>query len=285
MTEPVVPEGAALAPASDSPPAGSAGTLLRQAREAQGLHIAALAAALKVPQRKLEALERDQWDELPDATFTRALAQAVCRTLKTDPAPVLALLPRTGQATLDQVTGGLNTPFRERPSAIEPSVTGLATHPATWIVALLLVAALAVVFWPQPSVVLAPLAASAPAASAPDPTAAIAAAASEPEPMIETVHSAPPDNAATAASAPPAAVVHGPLTLRTNEPSWIEVVDAGGRPLLARLLQPGETVGLDGAMPLRLTIGNASATEIAFRGNSVDLAPYTRDNVARLELK
>ena len=73
-------------------PAATAGALLRQARQAQGMHIAVLAAAIKVSQRKLEALEGDRLDELPDATFTRALAQTVCRTLKIDPAPVLALL-------------------------------------------------------------------------------------------------------------------------------------------------------------------------------------------------
>ena len=71
----------------------TAGGLLRQARQAQGLHIAALAAAIKVTPRKLELLEADRLDELPDATFTRALAQTVCRTLKIDAAPVLALLP------------------------------------------------------------------------------------------------------------------------------------------------------------------------------------------------
>ena len=48
--------------------------MLRAARERQGLHIAALAATIKIPQRKLEALEADRFDELPDATFTRALA-------------------------------------------------------------------------------------------------------------------------------------------------------------------------------------------------------------------
>ena len=62
----------------------------------QGLHIAALAAAIKVAPRKLDALENDRYDELPDATFTRALAQTVCRTLKIDAAPVLALLPQAG---------------------------------------------------------------------------------------------------------------------------------------------------------------------------------------------
>jgi cytoskeleton protein RodZ len=81
--------------AAGSPSPVTAGTLLRHAREAQGLHIAALAAALKVPQRKLEALERDEYGALPDPSFTRALALSVCRSLKIDSAPVLALLPKT----------------------------------------------------------------------------------------------------------------------------------------------------------------------------------------------
>jgi cytoskeleton protein RodZ len=52
------------------------------------------------------------------------------------------------------------------------------------------------------------------------------------------------------------------------------------------MLQPGETVGLDGTSPLRLKIGNASATRVTYKGEGVDLAPVTsRDNVAKLELK
>ena len=78
------------------PDKASPGALLRAAREKQGLHIAALAAAIKVAPRKLDALENDRWHELPDATFTRALAQTVCRTLKIDARPVLDLLPAAG---------------------------------------------------------------------------------------------------------------------------------------------------------------------------------------------
>ena len=74
-----------------APEKPGAGALLKAARERQGLHIAALAAAIKVSPRKLDALENDRWDELPDATFTRALAQTVCRTLKIDARPVLEL--------------------------------------------------------------------------------------------------------------------------------------------------------------------------------------------------
>ncbi len=268
----------------------TAGRLLRQAREAQGLHIAALAASLKVPQRKLEALERDHLEELPDATFARALAQTVCRALKIDAAPVLALLPRHDTASLDQVSSGLNTPFRERPGAAEPALGGLLRHPATGVVGLLVVAALVVWLWPRGATTVPslPAAASAAASAVSELVPMPSLAASEP--AGETVHAAPAPAApaSPAASAPSgtaAATGPGLLTLRTREASWVEVTDGGNRPLLSRTVQPGESVGLDGALPLRLTVGNASATEISFRGQPVDLSPQTRDNIARLELK
>lgn len=272
----------------------TAGGLLRRAREAQGLHIAALAAALKVPVRKLEALERDRYDELPDATFTRALAQAVCRALKVDAAPVLALLPRAEAVALEPITAGINTPFRDKNAASEPVLGGLLRHPATGIVALLVAGAAGLAFWPRGPLLPVPQAASAPV-TAPLPPASAAsavvaaasaasAAASEPV-VVETVHAAPSPAEAAAASVPAAAAGPGLLMLRAREASWIEVVDGGNRPLLSRTVLPGESVGLDGALPLRLTVGNAAATEIAFRGRPVDLAAATRDNVARLELK
>ena len=68
----------------------TAGGLLKEARQAAGMHIAALAVALKVPVSKLEALEADNYAVLPDTVFVRALASSVCRTLKIDAAPLLA---------------------------------------------------------------------------------------------------------------------------------------------------------------------------------------------------
>eukprot|EP01136_Pigoraptor_vietnamica_P039483 Opistho-1_new@10349 len=88
----IVSEAAAPV-AAGAASATSAGAWLREARQQRGLHIAALAAMLKVPQAKLEALEADRWQDLPDTTFARALAKAMCRVLKVDAAPVMALLP------------------------------------------------------------------------------------------------------------------------------------------------------------------------------------------------
>lgn len=57
----------------------TAGGLLKEARQAAGMHIAALAVALKVPVSKLEALEADNYTVLPDTVFVRALASSVCQ--------------------------------------------------------------------------------------------------------------------------------------------------------------------------------------------------------------
>ena len=120
---------------NESPAQGggaSAGALLRAARERQGLHVAALAAAIKIPQRKLELLESDRLDELPDAAFARALALSVCRALKIDPAPVLAHLPQAGGLGLSDVSGGLNAPFRDRPGRGDSGDARPARHPLLW---------------------------------------------------------------------------------------------------------------------------------------------------------
>ena len=66
----------------------TAGEILKNARQAAGIHIEALAVALKVPVSKLEALESNNFDLLSDTVFLRALASSVCRVLKLDPASV-----------------------------------------------------------------------------------------------------------------------------------------------------------------------------------------------------
>jgi cytoskeleton protein RodZ len=86
------------------------------------------------------------------------------------------------------------------------------------------------------------------------------------------------------ANATPAAAV-GPLQLKASAETWVEVVDGQSKVLVSRMLLSGEAVVLDGAAPFRLKIGNAAGTEVAFRGQVVNLASSTRDNVARLELK
>jgi cytoskeleton protein RodZ len=314
-----------------SAPAGapSAGRLLREAREKQGLHIAALAASIKVSPKKLELLESDRFDELPDATFTRALAQTVCRALKTDPAAVMRLLPPPVGHRLEQVGEGLNTPFRERPGLlVQRDWSQVLANPGLWLTFLILAAAVVVYFLPT-SLIGLPTgrvrAASAPAAQSgvepgmPPDAASEASAATASHPVVAaapaalesreaaSVHGAAPAAsvvtasvaAASQASTPAvdaaamvapaltaeAALPPGVLQLHTSAPSWIEVNDGRGQLLVSRLMKAGESAGVDGVPPLRVRIGNVSGTQVVFRGQPTDLTAFTRDNVARLELR
>lgn len=280
--------------AEESKGAVTAGGLLRSARERHGLHIAALAAAMKVAPRKLDALENDRWSELPDATFVRALALTVCRTLKVDARPVLDLLPPAETMALQSIGTHLNAPFHDASHRSEGSVAGLAIRPMVWAAGVLMAAALAVYFVPEawfqtatPAVAVLPapaapvsvIAMDAPAVSAPAVAALAGAASSMAASSGETVLSAPP------LSSPQVIAAGGAVQLRTREPSWVDVRDGRGQVLLSRIVQPGESIGLDGVAPIRLTIGNAAATDLAFRGQPVNLTPGTRDNVARVELQ
>jgi len=129
-----------------------AGAMLRAAREAAGVHIASLAVALKVPVARLEALEAERFDLLPDPPFVRALAGSICRALKIDSAPILALLPQKvpGRLTTQETRPDVGT-FRTSSA----STAGLATlgggmrHPVVWVVIVLLLAAAGLMFVPS----------------------------------------------------------------------------------------------------------------------------------------
>lgn len=309
-----VPDIAAGMSAAAAPPAvpdapavpATAGEILRAAREAQGVHLAVLAASLKVAPRKLELIENNRHDELSDATFARALALSMCRALKIDAEPVLSRLPQPAGQRLEQISAGLNQPFRDRDTRHDGADWGGLPSLPVLAALLLVLAALAVYLLPSLgsgslSALLPSMSSSEPPSAAseargaatapvvvesvpaspavaPVAEAAVAPASAPASALVETVFSAPPE---TAASAP---VAGGVLSLRASAESWVEVRDAGGQTLLSRNLAPGEVAGVDGALPLRVIIGNAEATEVSFRGKPVELRP-TRDNVARLELK
>ena len=126
----------------------TAGDLLRGAREAAGIHIASLAASLKVPVKKLEALEQDRFDLLPDAVFVRALASSVCRTLKVDPAQVLERMPQTVAPKLAQRSASINAPFRSPGDGPRSSPWKHASRPVVLAVLALLLGALVLIFLP-----------------------------------------------------------------------------------------------------------------------------------------
>ncbi len=304
-------------PAAGAQPTGSAGRLLQAGRERRGLELDALAQLLKVPVRKLQALEADRFEELPGAAFTRSLAQSYARQVGVDVQEVLALLPQAivPPQRLEHVSRGLQTPYREGSGAHFGGSGGRGGfegfRPVHGVALALLALALLLWLLPPLSTLLPSLGLSSRSELAAEVAAGSEAAASSTV-VVETVHGVPAEQVTTpvppaasavpvmpapvAASAPPAAssasapvpataAPAGTVVLKTRAASWIEVRDAGNAVLLSRTLQPGETVGLDGAMPMRVRAGVASALELSLRGEPVDLKPYTRGTSATVVLK
>lgn len=271
----------------------SAGDMLREAREAHGLHIDMVAAALKVSPQKLAALEDDNIEALPDAVFARALAASVCRALRIDPQPVLAKLPGAQRPGLADADRTISKSLKSAAPRSGSGASGLPSRALLVVVVLLLLGA-AVLFWlPQSAfdrvgAVFAGLgshsdtttASGTPAAAAVEPTAPSA------PPVLPPPADTAPVEAQAVAEPPAASVSNDLIVFVARDESWITVTEAGGKQLIRRTVKAGETVGLTGALPLSVVIGRASAVDVRVRGKPFDLTPLARSGgVARFEVK
>lgn len=141
---------------------------------------------------------------------------------------------------------------------------------------------------PDPTVPFAdpPGAADTPSAPAPV-TGAAAGPVPAPVPTDAPVASLPAEATPTLQLDPAGAAARaGRLNLSVREPAWVDVRETvSGRKVFSRLVQAGENLTVEGQPPLNVRVGNAPAVTLRFGGQPVDLAPYTRNNVARLELK
>lgn len=299
----------------------TAGAMLRSAREAAGLHIAALAVSMKVPVKKLEALEADQIDLLLDVVFARALASSMCRALKIDPAPVLEKLPQNNLPKLHSIEQGINAPFHVPGQRSGLSVPAFLAKPGVLLVLALLLGVLLLVVFPDiqlrsqssdsdrntgvepsvsvpevvatPAVVLPQTVTAEPAPAVPVGPASSAVPAAQgsnglgvdtvktPQVIFDTVGRS--DGSVVASEA--GNVLQKVVFFKAKAPSWLEVTDAKGIVQIRRTLSAGESVGATGTLPLSIVIGRAEAVEVEVRGKAFSLANIAKDNVARFEVK
>lgn len=74
------------------------------------------------------------------------------------------------------------------------------------------------------------------------------------------------------------------LKIVSSGDTWIEILDAAGLHMEMDLLRAGTSREYRGKAPFRVMLGRASAVEVWFDGQHVDLAAHTRGNVAHLTL-
>jgi cytoskeleton protein RodZ len=294
----------------------TAGALLREAREAAGLSLDAVAQQLKLAPRQVEALESGDYSRLPGRTFVRGFMRNYARLLHLDDEALLSALPGDGAAP------SLASPtLHATASSIGelPSTQRARSAWTLWAIPLALIAIVvaAVVYEYAPRGASdareQPARASAPAKSTgetttalPNPATVLSAEPAAPSdsvapivapstpaaPVRATAGEAPvaavaPPPAAPAAApvAAPVAVEEATMVLDYRDFSWTEVRDRTGRVLVARMMRGGERQSVTGEPPFDVVIGNAADVKATFRGKPVDLASVSRGNVARFTLR
>lgn len=270
----------------------SPGFKLRVAREAAGVNIGVLAASLKVPVSKLEALESDDFSALPDEVFARALASSVCRALGLDALSVLKLMPKNNASSFSVITPRINVSFKDGLKKTRSnSLLSHFSRPVGISVMILLLGALGVGFLPLDKLLpiikndTVEIVDTTSAVTSPMPVmvassevvADMTAAPIVADTVVAELIGVSPDTAQPISSAP--------LELRARGQSWVQVRDATKAVIFEQTLAKDESTFVTGLLPFMVVIGRADVTEVLVRGKVFELDSVAKDNVARFEVK
>ena len=247
----------------------------------------------------IRALEADDHARLPEPVYTRGYIRAYARLLQLDSESIAA----TYNATLN--TGESLHPVPGMDGAV--GARSYKVKAISAVVAIVLVG-LVLVHWMQERTLQdslsvgpalpAPAGSAVPEASVP-PTPAAPQEARSPQPaswqnlehtVIAGEYSHPGPDAQSMRGMEPsedaamAPLPEGRLVLQFNEQCWTEIRDVDGRLLVGKLAAAGERLRISGEEPLSLLLGNAHGVILEYDGRRIDLAEFTRGNVARLVL-
>ena len=297
------------------------GHRLREARAAAKLSLDGVASRLRLDRRTVDALERDDYTDLPEATFVRGYLRGYARLLDLPPGPIVEAYDRLGYTPPDLVPD-----ISSRPQVRS---TDMPVRLVTYAVVGVLVA-LGVIWWqsergsgpipldlagqtasPAPEradTVTATAVAADPAkpggpppasqartpAPAPPPAAPVAPPASvaAPPPRTPDPRSTPAPSGTPATApvpAPPAPAATGPsgadrLVLRLKHDSWVEVYERGGKRVFSNMARSGQTLSLTGTPPFRVILGYARDAQVEYNGQPFDTAPFTAKDIARFSV-
>jgi cytoskeleton protein RodZ len=259
------------------------GERFRQRRVELGLSLADVSAAIKLGTHLLDDIEEDR--ELPVARVYRNGYIRKYAAFLGIPGEEIADLLESSAAGEPVVRSVFSMPVRR-------NLADKWLRATSYVLASLLVGTLAWQFTyeavrlsqdePQPDL---------------DSTAAVAGGSSTASAVEETVEAsiAPlgalhgseaavldtAEQAWAAISRPPLAEGESRLQISVSADSWVEIVDAEGQELEMDLLRGGSEKDYVGRRPFSILVGRAPAVRLAVDGQELDLAAYTRDDVAQ----
>ncbi len=258
----------------------SPGRALAAARAELNLSVADVSHQIKYAVKQIEAIEADDHDKLPGATFVRGMIRSYAKLLHIDPQPLLVGLGRSDTPTAVMVDLHMNEeePFLE--GGKKPN--GLYVYLS--LAALAVVAAVAYEWRVSPPatgevVTITPKAAKV--EEVPPAPAAV-----EEQPGVAAPQVTEPSSPALATSSVLSRSGSGPkrIELKFDELSWVEIKQADGKIILSQLNPAGTRQVIEGTPPFDVVIGNAPKVHLTYDETPVDLRPYFKIDVARLTL-
>jgi cytoskeletal protein RodZ len=272
----------------------SLGQRLREERLRQGREIRPISEELRIGSRYLEAIESDQWDQLPggffNRSFVRQYAQALgfngqqfeneyAAILKRDPAVDLEAIgaARDPRARLLEERKLISiAPVTERSSSFFDGRTGLAIAA---LVVLIAGGGLLSLLWDN---LRGSDGAKVPAAAVERPVLQPVVPA-QPQPQSAPAATADPSLTPVAATEVKP-VVEGDMSLNiaATEKTWIEVT-ADGKRIFMGVLEPGQTQTMNTSETARMVVGNAGGITVQKAGRDIGpIGPRGQVRVVRL---
>jgi cytoskeleton protein RodZ len=278
------------------------GQELAAAREARGLAVADVAQQLKFAPRQVEALEQEEFEALPGATFTRGMVRSYARLLKLDAEPLVQRI--AGRCEVPD-SGRLAVRYQEPVPFSDSARRSTFTYLAASLGVLLLVGGVAYQWQqertaakkatfvakakaapprtePQPSEAL-PLPVETQPAVVAQVAAPLPAPAAPVQPIVQEKVVSEPKTIVLPAPAPRLVGAHR-LIVRTEGEAWIEIRDSADRMLVSSLNPPGSERVVRGRPPYSLVIGNASQVSVTYDDKPIDFARHIRQDVARFTI-
>ncbi|AFU98147.1 RodZ domain-containing protein [Simiduia agarivorans] len=276
----------------------SPGAALQQARESKSLSLETVANVLRISRAKLQALESDQYADMPAEAFVRGYIRAYCKLVGLDEAEMIGRYEEFLAANRE-VSQLVESPQVTPAQMFKPVLARF------WFVPFILVVLVAGWFWLQPEQARmdenrpAPVSAQVAVpdsaqSSGPDVTVSADGAApledkapvlpDERPQGVEPAQTQTPVVTRDAVERDPT-VIGDVLTVVFSEECWFEVSDAKGDVLAADLKQSGDRVELRGTAPFNVMLGNARAASVVLNGRPVDTTPNGANRALRIQVE
>ena len=260
------------------------GRMLAQLRAVRKLSITDVAQRLKYGARQIEALEAEEFDKLPGATFVRGMVRGYAKLLDTDPQPLLDELDRRyvpGEIDLDLRDKGI--PFVHGGKRSTRTYLGFSVLLVVVVAGILYEWSAGAFPWAKFASNTAPPQRQSKAPPVVPPRASPAEMEVPAAPSV-SVTETPAAQAQKPFGRSAGGVGEARIRLEFSRESWVEIRDRDGKTLMSQLNPAGSRRVVLGRPPLSLVVGNGASVRLTYNDKPVDLKPYIQIEVARLTL-